>query len=813
MSIGSNSFTRVLESQRTLKVESYDIFLDVDLSKLRFDGKVKIRLESEADVKLDAVDLEVSQVKANGSPVKYQMSGEDLSVKTGKFSGTLDIDYRGTISEKLVGLYKAAYDGGYIASTQFEAASARRMLPSIDHPAHKAEFKLTVKTDKDLDVISNTPSTSSKIEGSKKVVEFQKTPRMSTYLLYLGVGKFEEVKEKHDGVEYAVATVPGKSSGAKFPLDVAKQSVQFFEKYFGIKYVLPKLHLVAVPEFAAGAMENWGAITFREIALLIDKDSSVRIKKLVSEVIAHEVSHQWFGNLVTMKWWDDLWLNESFATFMAAKAEDAMFPKWRTWEEFVRLDTAGALSRDSLLNTHPIEVKVNSPSEIEEVFDDISYGKGASVIRMLEAYTGEENFMKGVRSYLQKYKYSNAAGIDLWTQIEEASKAQVKRVMSEWIKKPGYPVLSVSLKSGKIAVRQERFLFSGRAEKTTWPVPITMRLNGATKRLLMDKEEELVDVPGKVESVKLNVDQTGFYRVHYDGIYDKVWKAELSPLDRYGIISDSYAFVFQGRTRFDEYLALVDRYTNEQEYLPAYEVSDQLASLYALAPKAIAEASKKFHRAQLKILASKTDENSVLLRGVMSGRLALVDEDYARETATKFKDYEKAEPDMKAAIVAAYARSKGDFDTVIKNYKSRSSEEEKTRFLGGLVSYKDSSLVSRALGLAGSEEIRKQHVQSLLLGASRNPDARDATWSWVSKNIDWLRKIYEGVGTLSRLLTATIPLFGIGRAEELKRFFATNKIPEAGMGIEAGMERLKINEDFLRRVGETEQQVIQVPER
>jgi len=212
-----------------------------------------------------------------------------------------------------------------------------------------------------------------------------------------------------------------------------------------------------------------------------------------------------------MKWWDDLWLNESFATFMAAKAEDAMFPKWKTWEEFVRLDTAGALSRDSLLNTHPIEVKVNSPSEIEEVFDDISYGKGASVIRMLEAYTGEENFMKGVRSYLQKYKYSNAAGIDLWTQIEEASKAQVKRVMSEWIKKPGYPVLSVSLKSGKIAVRQERFLFSGRAEKTTWPVPITMRLNGATKRLLMDKEEELVDVPGKVESVKLNVDQTGFY--------------------------------------------------------------------------------------------------------------------------------------------------------------------------------------------------------------------------------------------------------------------------------------------------------------
>jgi tricorn protease interacting factor F2/3 len=793
-----------------LKVESYDILLDIDLSNLRFDGKVKINLESETDVKLNAVNLEVSQIKANGNSVKHSLSGEDLTVKTGKFSGTLEIDYRGIISENLVGLYKAAYEGGYVASTQFEAASARRMLPCVDHPAYKAEFRLTVKTEKNLDVISNTPPASSKIEGSERVVEFQKTPRMSTYLLYLGVGKFEELKEKHDGVEYAVATIPGKTSGARFPLDVAKGSVEFFGKYFGIKYVLPKLHLIAVPEFAAGAMENWGAITFREIALLVDKDSSVRIKKQVAEVIAHEVSHQWFGNLVTMKWWDDLWLNESFATFMAAKAEHSMFPKWMAWEEFVRLDTAGALIRDSILSTHPIEVKVNSPTEIEEVFDDISYGKGASVIRMLEAYTGEENFMKGVRSYLQKYKYSNAAGIDLWTQVEEASKAQVKRIMSEWIKKPGYPVLSVSLKAHKLSIRQERFLFSGTPEKTLWPVPITMKLNTATKRLLMDKEEELIDVPGGVESLKLNIDQTGFYRVHYNGIMDKVWKAEMSGLDRYGIISDSYAFVFQGRTSFSEYLGLVDRYTDEEEYLPAYEVSDQLASLYALAPTAVAQASKRFHQAQLQRLADKRDENSVLLRGVVAARLAWVDDDYARRTASQFKDYDSIEPDMKSAIVTAYARTTGDFDTILKNYKSRSSEEEKARFLGGLTSYKDSSLISRALSLPVAGEVKKQHATNLLGGATRNPAARDATWDWITKNIDWLRKVYEGVGTVSRFLTIAIPYFGIGRAEELKRFFATHKIPEAGRGIEAGMERLKINEDFLRRIGETKRQVIEV---
>jgi tricorn protease interacting factor F2/3 len=792
-----------------LKVESYDILLDIDFSNLRFDGRVKIKLDSETDVKLNAVDLEITSVTANGGTVKHSQSGEDLNVKTGKFAGTLDIAYRGVISEKLVGLYKAAYEGGYVASTQFEAASARRMLPCVDHPAQKAEFKLKVRTEKDLDVISNTPISSSKIEGSKKTVEFEKTPKMSTYLLYLGVGKFEEVREKHGGVEYAVATVPGKTSGARFPLDVARGSVEFFEKYFGIKYVLPKLHLIGVPEFAAGAMENWGAITFREIALLVDKDSSVRMKKQVLDTIAHEVSHQWFGNLVTMKWWDDLWLNESFATFMAAKADAAMFPKWRTWEEFVRLDTAGALIRDSILSTHPIEVKVNAPSEIEEVFDDISYGKGASVIRMLEAYTGEENFMKGVRSYLQKYKYSNAAGVDLWTAIEEASKAQVTHVMSEWIKKPGYPVLSISMKGHRLSIRQERFLLAGKAEKTLWPVPITMSLNGASKKLLMEKEEELIDLPSGVESIKLNIDQTGFYRVHYDGLYDKVWKAEMSGLDRYGIISDAYAFLFQGRISFNEYLELVNRYTDEEEYLPAYEVSDQLAGLYSLAPTAIAAASRRFHRAQLKQLTDKRDENSAVLRGVIAARLAFVDDDYAKHAASRFKDYDHVEPDMKPSIVTGFARSTNNFDTLLKNYKERSSEEEKARFLGGLTSFKDPLLVSRALGLIISGEVKKQHALNLFVGVGRNPAARDVSWDWVSRNIDWMRKVYEGVGTVSRYLTVAIPYFGIGRANEVKRFFESHKIPEAGRGIEAGMEKLKINEDFLRRIREPDKQVIE----
>ncbi|HVH14431.1 MAG TPA: M1 family metallopeptidase [Candidatus Angelobacter sp.] len=795
-----------------MKVDSYDLFLDVDLAKLRFDGIVKIRLDSETDVKLNSVDLEILEIESNGRPVKYRLEGEDLSVKTGKFAGELTIKYRGSISENLVGLYKAAYDGGYVASTQFEAASARRVFPCLDHPAYKAVFKLTVKTDSETSVISNMPPSSVKVEGPKKTVEFLKTPRMSTYLLYLGIGKFEEVKDRLDGVEYIVATVPGKSSGAKFPLDVAKGSVKFFESYFDSKYNLPKMHLIAVPEFAAGAMENWGAITFREIALLVDKESSVRIKKQVAEVIAHEVSHQWFGDLVTMKWWDDLWLNESFATFMAYKATDSMFPNWVVWQDFVRFDTSGALGRDSLVNTHPIEVKVNVPSEIEEIFDDISYGKGSSIIRMLEAYAGEDHFMRGVRSYLEKYKFSNAAGVDLWNEIEHASKTRVKAMMTEWTRRPGYPVLTVKSEGRKLTVRQQRFLLDGKSEPSDWPVPLTLKINGKEQKMLMERSEESIDAPDSVQSLKLNLEQTGFYRVYYDGLYDKVWRAEMSPVDRYGIVSDAYAFTVQGKMDFNQYLALIDRYINEKDYLPAFEVSDQLSSLYAITSR-VEDVSRKFHRTQLRLLANKKDENSVVLRGSVASRLALIDTDYAKELASKFKEYESVEPDMKQAMVVARARTSEDFNGLFRSYKDRPSEEEKSRFLIGLTSFSKPALNSRALALASSGEIRKQHVQTLLSSASRHPDGRAVAWDWIAKNYDWLRSIFEGTGALSRLFTYTLPILGLGRYEEVTKFFDQHKAPETTKGVEAGLEKLRINQAFLKRIEPSEKRTVYVQAR
>src|SRR6266849_873800 len=341
------------------------------------------------------------------------------------------------------------------------------------------------------------PIESEKKEGAKKTVTFQKTPKMSTYLRYLGVGKFAEDRNSHGKTELyaAYAARPKSIVKTEFSFEAAQKVLDFYETYFGIPYSLPKLHQVAVPEFAYGAMENWGAIAYREILMHVDKDTSVKAKKRVAGVIAHEIAHMWFGDLVTMKWWDDIWLNESFATFMGHKSVDSAYPQWAIWDDFVRTEMAGfcpspehrgALARDGLKSTHPIEARVKDPEEIEELFDEISYGKGASILRMIEAYIGHENFQKGVANYLQEFRYSNASGRDFWSHLQKASGAEVSRIMEAWISKAGYPIVTAAFSNGKLLLEQERFLLAGGIDKRTWPVPITMSVEGKAQRVLLE---------------------------------------------------------------------------------------------------------------------------------------------------------------------------------------------------------------------------------------------------------------------------------------------------------------------------------------
>jgi len=772
-------------------VERYDLFLDVFFRDLRFDGKLFITLESKEDVVLDSVGLRVSNVSGNGKTFDFEEKGDSLLVKSGHFKGMLEVQYSGTISEALAGIYKAPFDGTYIITTNFEAANARRLLPCIDHPQCKAEFKLTVRIDKELDAISNTPIESVKIEDGEKVVSFQKTPRMSTYLLYLGVGRFEEIKQRLGNIDVVVAGTPGKAHNGEFALGVAEKALEFYQAYFGIPFMLPKLHLIGVPEFSAGAMENWGAVTFRETALYVDQNSSFGTKKGVAGAVSHELAHQWFGNLVTMKWWNDLWLNESFATLMSYKVIDATFPIWNTWQDFLIDETSSAMNMDSLRNTHAIEADVRSPSDVQQIFDAITYGKGASILRMIEAYTGADEFRKGVQNYLERYKLSNATGIDLWNSLDECSGREVARIMNEWIGKPGHPVVTVTIDQGRIMLKQERFLLSGEHEKTTWPIPITMKVNGQSTRLLLDKEEEIVNAEN-VKSLQLNTDRTGFYRVQYKDLDDLVWESELSASDRWGMAFDAIAFLLAGKISLADYLTLIKRYSNEQDYLPAREISDQLALLYSILGSRIIDVSRHFHRSHLGLLENKVDETSSMMRGIIAARLAMIDDDYVAKLGSRFSEYETVEPDMKQAVAIGYARAYGNFEAIAKKYRESTSDEEKVRLLVSMATFKEPRLLSQSLELAQKGEIKKQDQITMIGAATRNPYARQAAWTWIKLNISYLKETYEGTGDLSQLLQFCIPILGIGRVEEAERYFDENRVREAQNGINAGLEKLKI---------------------
>jgi tricorn protease interacting factor F2/3 len=499
-----------------------------------------------------------------------------------------------------------------------------------------------------------------------------------------------------------------------------------------------------------------------------------------------------------MKWWDDLWLNESFATFMDYKSTDRSYPEWKVWQDFVRTSTSGAMGRDALTKTHPIMARVHDPEEIEELFDEISYGKGASILRMIEAYIGSENFKRGVAQYLQKFRYSNASGHDLWSNLQEASGTEVSRIMEGWISQEGFPVVKASLAGSRLVLEQERFLLTGGTSKQTWPIPVTMNVDGKTQSFLLDKKKAEINLPTTPRSLKVNVDQTGFYVVQYDGkeLRDLVWKGRLSPLDRWGLVNDEKAFLLSGRISFSEYLSLIAKYQNEEEYLPAIEVSEQLSFLYQIAPSKLIETSRKFHSAGLTIFESKKDDNTTTLKGVIAARLTLLDDAYAKTAGSKFKDLANVEPDMKRSVVMGYARSSNDYDGLIGRYLKSTTDEERLRFLEGLVSFKNPELIAKTLDLALSGKVKRQDVRNVILYATANPDAKNVAWEWFKKNMAKLEAMYSGTAQFSIILREYFSIIGVGRAAEVEKFFNEHKV----IGADIALERLKIYDQLAKRI-------------
>ena len=519
-----------------VKPINYDLVFTPDLKQFTFDGRETITVfckKNTNSIFLNCAEIKIIACKIQNKgriikcSTKTNEKKEELQITLQeKIEGqaSIIIEFQGILNDRLLGFYRSQYlqkgKTKYLATTQFEAADARRAFPCWDEPKAKATFDISIIADKGFTAISNMPIKSKTKFGSKTIYKFSKTPIMSTYLVYLGVGEFEYLSGKVGKTQIRVVTTRGNKSKGKFSLELGKKLLVAYEKYFGIKYPLPKLDLIAVPDFAAGAMENWGAITFRETILLYDsKTSSTKTKQFIAEVISHEIAHQWFGNLVTMQWWNDLWLNESFATFMATKFVDQFYPEWDLWNQFVDDAMNVAMGLDSLKTTHPIDVKVNSPAEIREIFDAISYDKGGCILRMLEDYVGEPNFRKGLKEYLKTFKYKNAKGQDLWDAIGKASKMPVSSMVNSWLKQPGFPLVEVIQDGNKLQIKQDRYLLDPdkKTSKGIWKIPLAIGLSNKISTSLFSKKSISIKIPKSVGFV-VNYGRKGFYRVKYESV-------------------------------------------------------------------------------------------------------------------------------------------------------------------------------------------------------------------------------------------------------------------------------------------------------
>ncbi len=785
-----------------MKIEKYDIELNIDFRKLEYTGVEKITLAGEGDTLfLNSVGIDIHEMSSGEKPIKFTINSKDETVNTDHRLGqteTIEVKFSAKVSETLMGLYVAKYGNEHMITTQFESTGARQAFPCVDHPDYKAVFSLKLVIDNDLEAISNMPVASTEKAGDRKRVVFNDTPRMSTYLLYIGVGKFDSIHRKMGHIDGYLTAPKGRLLSNDFPLVEADHVIAKYEDYFGIKYVLPKLHLISVPEFGAGAMENWGAITFRELVILVNDKTSASVRHRVSEVVAHELAHQWFGDLVTMEWWNDLWLNESFATFMSFKMVDELHKDWYMWGDFFMTETAGALNGDSLQNSHPIEAEVKTPDDIAQIFDEISYGKGASILRMIEGYAGRDNFRNGIRKYLKDHEYSNAKGSDLWESIEKASGMPVSRIMEAWIRRKGYPVILASRDGDAVKLRQEQFLLDGSSTGETWPIPLTIVRENETESMLMEDREMAIPAAG---FIKLNSDFTGFYRTIYDSSLLASISASrnrLSGHDLWGLANDLYAALQSGRIPYGYYMGGIMSIWDTADPLVLQEINSQMNSLYLLKPhsKSVREAAMKFASMHLERLGEKRSGEEInisIARAALSMTMSLVDGRFAAAMAENFSRYFSLDPDIRQVVAISYARTSGDFDSLKETLARCVTDEDRTKIIGAMGWLGRPEALGRALDLIRNGQVKKQDTGRFYISAASCPDSREFLLTNFDFMVRQLKEVFVGSRVPSRTIEATVPLIGIGREAEMRRLLQGYTSPDLQTGVKKSLEGLYVN--------------------
>lgn len=796
-------------------------------------------------IKLNTLEIDIHSVKLakDIKPSSIEYNKEDQISEfyfpkgtMAKLAGsaTLEIKFTGILNDQMAGFYRAKYvdkltgETKYMATTQMEPTDARRAFPCFDEPSLKATYAITLISDPTLTHLSNMDVKSENVVDGKKVTSFNTTPKMSTYLVAFIVADLKYVECKDFRIPVRVYATPGNEKDGQFAADLTAKTLNFFEKTFGIQYPLPKMDNVAVHEFSAGAMENWGLVTYRVVDVLLDKENSTldRIER-VAEVVQHELAHQWFGNLVTMDWWEGLWLNEGFATWMSWYSCNKFEPEWNVWQEYVTDTLQHALALDSLRSSHPVEVPVKKADEINQIFDAISYSKGASLLRMISKWLGEDVFIKGVSQYLTKFKYGNAKTEDLWEALSVASGKDVSAVMNIWTKKVGFPVITVKEDGNKITLTQNRYLSTGdvkaEEDETLYPVFLAIKSkDGVDNSLTLNEKTKTVELKDS-EFFKLNSEQSGIYITSYtDERWAKFGKQSelLSVEDRIGLVADAKSLASSGYTSTTNFLNLVANWNKEESFVVLEQILNSIGSLkatWAFEPEEVRDALNTFTRGLVSKRAHElgyqfsnsdsfaTQRMKVALFGAACSSRDPIVEKAALDMFAKYVEGDKkAIPALIKPIVfnaVARAGKPEDYERLFNIYKNPINNDEKLAALRTLGRFKDSKLLERTLSYLLDGTVLNQDIYIPMQGMRSHKEGIEALWGWLQKNWDEVSKrLPPGLSMLgSVVVICTSGFTSFKSIDEIKKFFNTKSTKGFDQNLAQSLDTITSKAQWLNR--------------